>query len=44
MRPWLKRTLQITGGVVLLVAVGFGGLVNSIVGGNTEITDGATPS
>ena len=44
MRPWLKRTLQITGGVVLFVAVGFGGLVYSIVGGNTEITDGATPA
>ncbi len=44
MRPWLKRTLQITGGVVLVVAAGFGGLVYSIVGGNTEITDGATPA
>src|SRR5258708_38611619 len=43
MRPWLKRTLQITGGVVLLVAAGFGGIVYSIIGGNTEITDGATP-
>ena len=44
MRPWLKRTLQITGGVVLFVAVGFGGIGYSIVGGNTEITDGATPA
>ncbi len=44
MRTWLKRTLQITGGVALLVAAGFGGLVYSIVGGNTEITDGATPA
>jgi hydroxyacylglutathione hydrolase len=44
MRPWLKRTLQITGGVVLLVAAAFGGTVYSIIGGNTEITDGATPA
>src|SRR5258708_34743132 len=44
MRPWLKRTLQITGGVVLLVAAGFGGIVYSIISGNTEITDGTTPA
>src|SRR5580700_3633419 len=44
MRHWLKRTLQIAGGAVLLVAAGFGGIVYSIVGGNTEITDGATPA
>src|SRR6266852_4648173 len=44
MRPWLKRTLQITAGVVLLVAAGFGAILYSVVGGNTEITDGATPA
>jgi glyoxylase-like metal-dependent hydrolase (beta-lactamase superfamily II) len=43
MRPWLKRTLQITGSVVLLVAAGIGAFLYSVVGGNTEITDGATP-
>jgi hydroxyacylglutathione hydrolase len=44
MRPWLKRTLQITASVVLLIAVGIGALLDSVVGGNTEITDGATPA
>ena len=44
MRPWLKRTLQMAGGAVLFVAVGFCGIVYSIVGGNTEISDGATPA
>ena len=43
MRPWLKRTLQITGGMVLLVAACVGALLYSVVGGNTEIIDGATP-
>jgi len=44
MRPWLKRTLQITGSVVLLLAACFGAIFYSIVGGNTEITDGAMPA
>jgi glyoxylase-like metal-dependent hydrolase (beta-lactamase superfamily II) len=44
MRPWFKRTLQITGSVVLLVAACVGALLYSVVGGNTEITDGATPA
>ena len=44
MRHWLKRTLQITGGVVLLVAAGIGATLYSVVGGNTEIIDGATPA
>ena len=44
MRPWLKRTLQITASVVLLIAAGFGAILYSVVGGNTEITDGATPA
>ncbi len=44
MRPWFKRTLQITGGLVLLVAAGFGAIFYSVVGGNTDITDGATPA
>jgi len=43
-RPWLKRTLQITASIVLLIAAGFGAILYSIVGGNTEITDGATPA
>jgi len=43
MRPCLKRTLQITAIVVLLIAAGFGAILYSVVGGNTEITDGATP-
>jgi glyoxylase-like metal-dependent hydrolase (beta-lactamase superfamily II) len=44
MRPWLKRTLQITASVVLLIAAGFGAILYSVVGGTTEITDGATPA
>jgi glyoxylase-like metal-dependent hydrolase (beta-lactamase superfamily II) len=44
MRPWLKRTLQIMGSVVLLVAACLGALFYSVVRGNTEITDGATPA
>jgi hydroxyacylglutathione hydrolase len=44
MRTWLKRTLQITGGVVLLLAAGFGAIFYSIVGGNSEIIDGVTPA
>jgi hydroxyacylglutathione hydrolase len=44
MRPWLKRTLQITGSVVLLVLGGFGAILYSVVGGNTRIVDGATPA
>src|SRR5580700_5247243 len=44
MRPWLKRTLQITASVVLLIAAGFGAILYSVVGGNTKITDGATPA
>src|SRR5258708_16410857 len=44
MRPWLKRTLQITGTLLLLVAAGFGAIFYSVVGGNTKITDGATPA
>jgi len=44
MRPWLKRTLQITGSLVVLVAAGLGGIFYSVVGGNTEIIDGATPA
>ena len=44
MRPWLKRTLQITASVLLLVAAGLGAIFYSVVGGNTEITDGATPA
>ena len=44
MRPWLKRTLQITGSVVLVIAAGFAAIFYSLVGGNTEITDGATPA
>ncbi|HWL87281.1 MAG TPA: MBL fold metallo-hydrolase [Polyangiaceae bacterium] len=44
MRPWLKRTLQITAIVVLLIAAGIGAILYSVVGGNTEITDGATPA
>jgi glyoxylase-like metal-dependent hydrolase (beta-lactamase superfamily II) len=43
-RPWLKRILQVTGAVVLLVAAGLGAIFYSVVGGNTEITDGATPA
>jgi glyoxylase-like metal-dependent hydrolase (beta-lactamase superfamily II) len=44
MRPWLKRTLQITASVVLLIAAGFGAILYTVVGGTTEITDGATPA
>jgi len=44
MRPWLKRTLQIMGSVVLLVAAGLGAFFYSVVGGNTKITDGVTPA
>ena len=44
MRPWLKRTLQITGSVILLVAAGLGAIFYSAVGGNTKIIDGATPA
>jgi len=44
MRPWLKRTLQITASVVILIGAGFGAILYSVVGGNTEITDGATPA
>ena len=44
MRPWLKRTLQLTASVVLLVAAGLGAFFYSVVGGNTKITDGATPA
>ena len=44
MRPWLKRTLQITGSMVLLVAACLGAIFYSVVGGNTKITDGATPA
>jgi glyoxylase-like metal-dependent hydrolase (beta-lactamase superfamily II) len=42
MRPWLRRTLQITGSGVLLVAAGLGALFYSVVGGNTDIIDGVT--
>jgi glyoxylase-like metal-dependent hydrolase (beta-lactamase superfamily II) len=44
MRPWLKRTLQITASVVLVVAAGFGAILYSVVGGNSEIIDGVTPT
>jgi hydroxyacylglutathione hydrolase len=44
MRLWLKRTLQITGSLILVVVTGLGALFYSVVGGNTEITDGATPA
>src|SRR5580704_9107947 len=44
MRPWLKRTLQITVSVVILIVAGFGAILYSVFGGNTEITDGATPA
>src|SRR5882672_1263971 len=44
MRPWLKRTLQITGSVVLLLAACFGSFLYSVVGGNTDIIDGAAPA
>ena len=30
MRPWLKRTLQITASVVLLIAAGFGAILYSV--------------
>src|SRR5580700_136848 len=44
MRPLLKRTLQITASVVLLIPAGFGAILYSVIGGNTAITDGATPA
>ncbi len=44
MRKWLKRGLKIVGGLVLLVAVLFGGVVYSAFGGSTDIVDGAMPA